>query len=29
VIRSRSESDVAKTTGVDLGYVVSTYGLRR
>jgi pilus assembly protein CpaB len=28
-IRSRNESETAKTTSVDLGYVVSTYGIRR
>jgi pilus assembly protein CpaB len=28
-IRSRNESEVTKTTSVDLGYVVSTYGIRR
>lgn len=28
-IRSSSESDIAKTTSVDLGYVISTYGIRR
>ena len=28
-IRSRSENDVAKTNSVDLGYVVSNYGIRR
>jgi Flp pilus assembly protein CpaB len=28
-IRSRNESEVSKTTSVDLGYVVSTYGIRR
>jgi Flp pilus assembly protein CpaB len=28
-IRSRSENEVTKTTSVDLGYVVSTYGIRR
>ena len=28
-IRSRNETEVTKTTSVDLGYVVSTYGIRR
>jgi Flp pilus assembly protein CpaB len=28
-IRSRSETELTKTTSVDLGYVVSTYGIRR
>jgi pilus assembly protein CpaB len=28
-IRSRTESELTKTTSVDLGYVVSTYGIRR
>lgn len=28
-IRSRNEPEVTKTTSVDLGYVVSTYGIRR
>ena len=28
-IRSRNESEPTKTTSVDLGYVVSTYGIRR
>jgi len=28
-IRSRNESELTKTTSVDLGYVVSTYGIRR
>jgi Flp pilus assembly protein CpaB len=29
VIRSRSESQIVKTTSVDLGYVTSTYGIKR
>jgi Flp pilus assembly protein CpaB len=28
-IRSRTENELTKTTSVDLGYVVSTYGIRR
>ena len=28
-IRSRAESQIVKTTSVDLGYVTSTYGIRR
>jgi Flp pilus assembly protein CpaB len=28
-IRSRSENELTKTTSVDLGYVVTTYGIRR
>lgn len=28
-IRSRSETELTKTTSVDLGYVVSTYGIRK
>src|SRR5437762_1139835 len=28
-IRSRAETQVAKTTSVDLGYITSTYGIKR
>jgi Flp pilus assembly protein CpaB len=28
-IRSRAESQIVKTTSVDLGYVTSTYGIKR
>ena len=28
-IRSRAETQVVKTTSVDLGYITSTYGIKR